>query len=121
MSAFSDSSFASRFDLETSFTKKLKVRSRLGLHARPAALIVRALQPYKCAISASSQGETVNARSILGLLSLAARDGTEVHFMADGAAGPLALAALEKLFRAGFGENRGMPAARAILSGKHFN
>ncbi len=88
------------------------LKNRLGLHARPSALLIKALQPFQSQIMVESRGETANARSILGLLSLAAGTGTRMTFTAVGDDAHDALHAVERLFSNDFGEDR-FPAGGA--------
>lgn len=86
-------------ELDTSFRKSVVVRNRFGLHARPAALLIQALRPFRSEVLVECAGETVNAKSILGLLSLSARQGSELTFLATGPDCIEALTAVEGLFR----------------------
>lgn len=76
----------------------------LGLHARAAAQLVKVTARVKCEVSIESEGETVNAKSIMGVLTLAAAQGTEVRIICDGADAKEALEAIVALFAAGFNE-----------------
>ena len=80
------------------------VENKLGLHARPSALIIKTLQPFRCEVTIESRGETVNGRSILGLLTLAAGYGTQLNFTAIGDDAAAALAEIERLFASNFAE-----------------
>ena len=86
-------------ELDTTFRKSVVVSNRLGLHARPAAMLIQKLQPFRSKVFVECGGERVNAKSILGLLSLAARKGSELTFTATGPDCMEALAAVEGLFR----------------------
>jgi phosphotransferase system HPr (HPr) family protein len=82
----------------------LTVRHKVGLHARPAALFVQTAKQFNCDIQVShDQGQT-NAKSILGVLSLGARQGTVITISAEGEDADRALAELEALVRDNFGE-----------------
>jgi len=85
-------------------TRTLVLQNRLGLHARPSALIVKTLQPLKCEMHVHCAGETANARSILGLLSLAAGYGAKLTFSASGPDAPLAMEKIQRLFERNFEE-----------------
>ena len=74
--------------------KQVTVGLRAGLHARPAALFVQEANKYASDIFVEKQGKAVNAKSIMGIMSLAISNGTEVIIKADGAD---AAQAVEKL------------------------
>lgn len=84
--------------------KTLKIQNRLGLHARAAAKLVRVTTAYECSINLTYQDKSVNAKSILGLLMLAAPLGSEVLIEADGSDAHQAVDALEDLFTRRFDE-----------------
>jgi phosphocarrier protein HPr len=69
-----------------------------GLHARPAALMVKTLSAYRSSVIAQCNGEKANAKSILGLLCLAVGAKTRVTFTATGPDAYQAIAAVERLF-----------------------
>jgi phosphocarrier protein len=85
-------------------TRALVLRNRLGLHARPAALIVKTLQDFQASVDVLGDGQTANARSILGLLSLAAGYGSQLTFTASGPDAVCALEAVQRLFDTNFRE-----------------
>lgn len=64
--------------------KEVTVSNRLGLHARASAKLVQELQPCQCEIWLISQGREVNAKSIMGVMMLAAGMGTVLTVRADG-------------------------------------
>ena len=64
--------------------KQVTVGLRAGLHARPAALFVQEANKYASDIFVEKQGKAVNAKSIMGIMSLAISNGTEVIIKADG-------------------------------------
>ncbi len=64
--------------------KALTVKSEQGLHARIATLVVQAMQKFSCEVTVVKDGVEVNARSVLGLLLLAATSGTEILVRAQG-------------------------------------
>jgi phosphocarrier protein HPr len=66
--------------------RRVVVGSKVGLHARPAAMFVQAAakQPVKVTIAKGSGGDPVDARSILSVLALDARGGDEIVLAADG-------------------------------------
>jgi len=75
-----------------------------GLHARPAARIVRLASSFTAAIELSKDGVDVNGKSIMGVMMLAAECGSEITIRADGPDAELAVQALAELVASGFGE-----------------
>ncbi len=74
-----------------------------GLHARPAAMLVNVASRFNAEVRVRLGETTVNAKSILGILCLAAQPGSSLVIIADGDDAVEALNAIEKLFRSGFG------------------
>jgi phosphocarrier protein len=72
-----------------------------GLHARPAALLVQALQPLECQVylSKRGEGEEVDAKSILGVMMLAAERGTKLLVRASGPDAGKAVEAISSILR----------------------
>ena len=64
--------------------KKVVVRLKMGLHARPAALFVQEANKYTSEIYVKKGDRAVNAKSIMGIMSLAVASGTEITLSADG-------------------------------------
>ena len=85
-------------------SKRLEVRNKLGLHARAAALVVQTLGPLNASVELSKDGETVDGRSILGVMSLGAGEGSWLDVTCSGPDAAAALAALETLFDQKFNE-----------------
>ena len=81
------------------------ITNKLGLHARAAAKLVEAAARFQSNIQVVKDGETVDARSILGLMMLNARPGTHIEVIADGPDAREALAAIMALIEAKFGED----------------
>ena len=78
--------------------REVEIGSRVGLHARPAALFVQAATAAPVPVRIGKQGgKTVDARSIIGVLSLGARNGDTVHLEADGDGADAALDSLVEL------------------------
>ncbi len=75
-----------------------------GMHARPAALLVKSLADFKCSVMAQCNGEKANAKSILGLLCLAVGCQSKVTFTATGPDAPEAMLVIESLFQQQFDE-----------------
>ena len=81
-----------------------QIVNKLGLHARAAAKLTHAASGFQCEIWLSRSGRRVNAKSIMGVMMLAAGQGTTVLLEAEGADAEAALAALVKLIAEKFGE-----------------
>jgi phosphocarrier protein HPr len=65
-------------------TKELVVQNKMGIHARPAAMIVRITNKFKADVFVEKEEEQVNGKSIMGLMMLAAGKGSKVKFLATG-------------------------------------
>ena len=83
----------------------VKIVNKKGLHARASAKIVEAAARFQSHIIVSKDGQRVDARSIMGLMMLAASPGTEVTIEAEGVDAEAALAAIVALAKAKFGED----------------
>lgn len=81
------------------FALTVRVLNEQGLHARPAAKLAQTAQKFPCAISLSTGGETVDAKSILDILTLAAGHGAELELRASGPEAQVALGELGALIR----------------------
>lgn len=84
--------------------KELLVQNKMGIHARPAAMIVRVTNKFKAEVFVEKDEEQVNGKSIMGLMMLAAAKGTKVKFIATGDDAPQMLAELDALFAKKFDE-----------------
>lgn len=82
----------------------MQIVNRLGLHARAAAKFVHLANGFECRVSVCWAHSRVDGKSILGLLTLAARQGTRLRLSADGPDEESALAELAGLIRGRFGE-----------------
>ncbi len=76
----------------------------LGLHARAAAQLVQAANRFRSEIHVEKDGSTVNGKSIMGVLTLAAAKGSTITVSCDGDDAEHAMAALAKVIENGFGE-----------------
>ena len=85
--------------------KELTIVNRLGLHARPAAMFVRIASRHRAEIWVSKEGEEVNGKSIMGLMMLAAGQGSKLRIRCDGPDADKAMEELEELIKAGFNED----------------
>jgi phosphocarrier protein len=86
-------------------TKTLKLKNKLGMHARAAANFVKVAQQFKSGIYIEHNGQTVNGRSILDILTLACPNGGMLTIKADGDDASMAIGELEKLIENKFGED----------------
>ena len=85
--------------------RELTVSNRLGLHARATAKLVQALAPFRCTVTLAAKGREVNAKSIMGVMLLAAGQGTPVTVRVDGEDEAAALDAVAALFDRRFDED----------------
>ena len=85
--------------------KEMTVVNRLGLHARPAAMFVRIASRHRAEIWVSKEGEEVNGKSIMGLMMLAAGQGSKLRVRCDGPDADKAMEELQELIKAGFNED----------------
>jgi phosphocarrier protein HPr len=84
--------------------KEITILNRLGLHARPAAMFVRVAARYRAEIWVDKEGEQVNGKSIMGLMMLAAGQGSKLHIWAEGPDAAEAVRDLEALIKTRFNE-----------------
>ena len=85
--------------------KEVPIVNRLGLHARPAAMFVRIASRYRSEIWVSKEGEEVNGKSIMGLMMLAAGQGSKLRIRCEGLDAEKAMEELEALIKAKFNED----------------
>ena len=85
--------------------REVTIRNRLGLHARAAARFVHTASRFRARVTASREGRAMDGKSILGILLLAAAQGTVVVLTADGEDESEAVEALAALVKSGFGED----------------
>lgn len=85
-------------------TRKIKVKNSLGLHTRPAASIVKLLQPRKSSVFFTHKNETINARSIMSILMLAAKKNSVIEITVEGEDAELTMQHLLSAFDLEFGE-----------------
>ncbi len=84
--------------------KEITIVNRLGMHARPAAMFVRIASRYRCEVWVEKEGENVNGKSIMGLMMLAAGQGSKLLVRCEGADAERAMAELEALVQGKFNE-----------------
>ena len=92
-------------DVTRKVQKEITIVNRLGLHARPAAMFVRVATRYKADIWVSKEGEEVNGKSIMGLMMLAAGQGSKLQIRAEGPDADRALQEIEDLIKSRFSED----------------
>ena len=86
------------------YVKEVTVENQVGLHARPATFFIQKANEFKCGIWVEKDERRVNAKSLLGVLSLGIVGGTTITLIADGADEKEAVAALSELINSNFGE-----------------
>lgn len=89
----------------TKIKRELVVTNKLGIHARPAAMFVKTANQFDCEVFVEKDGETVNGKSIMGLMMLAAGPGSKIRVHADGADATKAVEELEELLKRKFDED----------------
>ena len=84
--------------------KTFTIKNRLGLHARPAAMLVQEASRFRSAIVVVKEGLEVNGKSVMGLMLLAAESGSKLTIKANGPDEAAALEGIEKIFERKFDE-----------------
>jgi len=84
--------------------KIITVANRAGIHARPSALLVQTTKNFKCNIFIEKNSDRINAKSIMGIITLGATYGTELKIIAEGEDEESAVDTLVKLFESKFEE-----------------
>ena len=94
-------------DSSKTLKKQLHVQNKMGIHARPAAMIVRIANTYAGEVSVEKDGEEVNGKSIMGLMMLAAGKGSRLTFRTEGCVdqAEVFFSELEALFERRFEES----------------
>lgn len=83
-------------------TRVVTVQNPEGLHMRPADKLVRTATHYQCQIELERAGQIADCRSMIGLLTLGAPQGTELTLRAQGPDAPMAIEAISRLFDSQF-------------------
>ena len=86
------------------FVREVMVQNQVGLHARPATFFIQKANEFKSSIWIEKEERRVNAKSLLGILSLGIVGGTSIKSIADGADAEVAVEALVDLVTNGFSE-----------------
>ena len=84
--------------------KDVVINNQVGLHARPATFFIQKANEFKSTVWVEKEERRVNAKSLLGVLSLGIVGGTEIRIIVDGSDEEAALAALVELVETGFAE-----------------
>lgn len=90
---------------QNKISKVLTIQNRLGLHARPSAMFVKACSRFKSEIWVEKDGEQVNGKSIMGLMMLAAGQGSKLLITCEGADAERALNEIESIVDRKFDED----------------
>ncbi len=85
--------------------KKLEIKNRLGMHARASALLVRTVNQFASEVKISKDDNVVNARSIMGVLTLGAAKGSKIRVETKGDDAREAMLAIEQLIEDKFRES----------------
>ena len=85
--------------------KEVTIVNRLGLHARPAAMFVRIASRHRSEIWVAKEGEEVNGKSIMGLMMLAAGQGSKLLIRCEGPDADKAMVEIEELIQKKFNED----------------
>lgn len=86
------------------YSKDVMVQNQVGLHARPATFFIQKANEFRYSIWIEKEERRVNAKSLLGILSLGIIGGTQIKIIADGADEQAAVNALVELVESGFSE-----------------
>lgn len=84
--------------------KEITIKNKLGIHARPAAMLVRLANKFKSDIFITKDSVDVSGKSIMGVMTLAANRGSKVKIRAEGEDAEQAVAEIVELFKSKFGE-----------------
>lgn len=85
---------------------QVTICNKLGLHARAAAKLVSTATKYSAEVYLEKEGSRINGKSIMGVMMLAASNGTVITLIADGKDEEAAVKALQALIQDGFGEEQ---------------
>jgi phosphotransferase system HPr (HPr) family protein len=83
---------------------KLKIKNKLGIHARPAMLFAQTANQFESDVYVTKDDLEVNGKSVLGLMMLVAPQGSEITIRCEGPDEEEAIKALTKIVEEGFGE-----------------
>ncbi len=85
--------------------KKIEIKNKLGVHARAAALLVQTVNKFSAQVTFSKDGQIADGRSIMGVLTLAATQGSKIQIEASGPDAEQAVRAIERLIDRRFNES----------------
>ena len=85
--------------------KETEIINKLGLHARPCAKFVKLANTFRCEVWVGKDSDTVNGKSIMGLMMLAAGNGSKLMITCEGPDAEKAIEAIEKLILSKFDED----------------
>ncbi len=85
--------------------KKIEIKNKLGVHARAAALLVQTVNKFSAQVTFSKDGQIADGRSIMGVLTLAATQGSKIQVEASGPDAEQAVRAIERLIDRRFNES----------------
>ena len=83
-------------------SREVTITNTIGLHARPATFFIQKANNFKCTVWVEKEDRKVNAKSLLGVLSLGIAQGMTINLVADGTDENEALDALEALIQSDF-------------------
>ena len=86
-------------------SREVTITNTIGLHARPATFFIQKANAYKCSVWVEKEDRKVNAKSLLGVLSLGIAQGMTIKLIADGSDEAEALDGLQALIDTGFQDN----------------
>jgi|694.fasta_scaffold00182_56 phosphocarrier protein HPr len=92
------------------FQKIVTVTNPLGLHMRPANMLSRAAAQFESLIQIEKDGQAIDGKSIMGILTLGAQQGTQLHLRAVGPDAQQAIDRIAELFDNGFDEGEPVPS-----------
>ena len=102
-------------------TKEVVIKNQVGLHARPATFFIQKANEFKSSIWVEKEERRVNAKSLLGVLSLGIVKGTAITIIADGADEDEARATLSELIDSDFSEEFQQSRRRVKITRLFFN
>lgn len=97
--------------VETVAVKEVTLKNKIGLYARPATFFIQKANEFKSAIWIEKEERRVNAKSLLGILSLGVTTGTTIRIIADGPDNQAAVDSLANLVDNGFSETNDQGAS----------
>lgn len=90
---------------QSKISKEVTIQNRLGLHARPSAMFVKACSRFKADVWVEKDGEQVNGKSIMGLMMLAAGNGSKLLITCEGPDAERAISEIESIIDRKFDED----------------